>query len=125
MHAKLALAAALSGFALVNAQNPPAPTPSNAVVIEGDESYDGPVVKGTTGKLGDAQVVIGNPGATVYKATLPPSTVSGVRGYVLAQAGSGGKGIDFKVYFSGLPDPSTGPFSKSSLRMLIQNSSCG
>ena len=113
----IAAIAALSGLALVSAQNPPAPTPSNAVTIEGDASYDGPVIKGTTGKLGNAAVVSNNPAGVVYKATLPNSKTSGVRGSVTASSAS--QGLSFSVSLSGLPSSDLGPFSKSSIISVV------
>ena len=111
MWSNIALAA-LSGAALVTAQNPPAATPSNAVLISGDASYDGPVIPGTTGKLGNAALVNDNPVGAVYQAVLPATKQYG-RGYVKAVTGAGGKGIQFSVSFSGLPPATAGPFRMS------------
>ena len=113
---------ALSGLALVSAQNPPAPTPSSAVIIEGDPSFDGPVIPGTTGKLGNAQVVQGDPAGASYIATLPTTdtfTNTTIRGSVLATSGAGGTGVQFSVSLSGFPAGDVnGPYRKSWLLAL-------
>lgn len=111
MHSVIAIAALL-GQAVVQAQNPPAATPSNAVIIGGDASYDGPVIPGTTGKLGDAQVVTGNPVGVTYRLDFPNVPTSNIRGYVSASAPPNGVGAMFTVSLSGLPDASIGPFCK-------------
>lgn len=111
MRTTLALAA-LSSVVLVNAQNPPAATPSNAVIISGDASYDGPVIKGTTGKLGNAQVITNNPLGAQYKATFSDSKTY-VRGSLTAQTGPGGKGVQFSISVSGFPSANAGPFCTS------------
>lgn len=87
------LVTALSGLALATAQ---APTP----------------IPGTTGKLGDALVVKGNPVGVTYQAILPDSPKTGVRGYVAGTSSKDGTGVVFNVNIYGLPDPSLGPFSK-------------
>ncbi|KAI9808615.1 MAG: hypothetical protein M1825_003765 [Sarcosagium campestre] len=66
--------------------------------------------QGVTGKLGDALVVSDNPQGIEYTATLPDSEKNTVRGFIKAIAGPGGKGLDYTVELSGLPDASLGPF---------------
>ncbi len=105
MYTSIALLA-LSSLAHVSAQNPPAPTPSSAVTIEGDPSFDGPVIPGTTGKLGNAQIVQGNPAGVSYQATLPNTntfTDTTIRGSVKATSNSNGTGVVFSVNLSGFP----------------------
>lgn len=108
---------ALSGLALVSAQNPPAPTPSSAVTIEGDPSFDGPVIPGTTGKLGNAQVVSGNPEGASYVAQLPSVntfTNTTIRGSVKATTNAGGIGVGFSVDLTGFPAGDVnGPYRRS------------
>ena len=115
---------ALSGLALVSAQNPPAPTPSSAVIIEGGPSFDGPVIPGTTGKLGNAQIVQSNPIGVSYQATLPTTntfTDTTIRGYVKATSNANGTGVVFSVSFSGFPSEALeGPFCMSLLSQLIE-----
>lgn len=94
MHSTL-LIAALTSFAFVRAQ---APTP----------------VPGTTGQLGPAAEVEGNPPGVTYQAILPESKKSTIRGYVAGTSSPDGKGVVFNVNIYGLPDSSLGPF-----RMLI------
>ena len=53
-----AIAFALLGLALVNAQSPPVP--------------------GVTGQLGDAAITEGNPAGVTYTATLPDLNTTGV-----------------------------------------------
>lgn len=93
MHSTL-LIAALSSFALVRAQSP---TP----------------IPGTTGELGPAEEVEGNPPGVTYQAILPDSEKTTIRGYVTGTSSADGKGVDFNVNIFGLPDSSRGPFSKS------------
>lgn len=92
MHFTLFIAA-LSSFALARAQSP---TP----------------VPGTTGELGPAEEVEGNPPGVTYQAILPDSEKSTIRGYVTGTSSPDGKGVDFNVNLFGLPDSSLGPFSK-------------
>ena len=96
MHSTL-LIAALTSFAFVRAQ---APTP----------------VPGTTGQLGPAAEVEGNPPGVTYQAILPESKKSTIRGYVAGTSSPDGKGVVFNVNIYGLPDSSLGPF-----RMLISS----
>lgn len=92
MHSTLFIAA-LSTFALVHAQSP---TP----------------IPGTTGELGPAEEVEGNPPGVTYQAILPDSKKSTIRGYVAGTSSPDGKGVDFNVNIFGLPDSSLGPFRK-------------
>ena len=93
MHSTLFIAA-LSSFALVCAQSP---TP----------------IPGTTGQLGDAEEVEGNPPGVTYQAILPDSKKTTIRGYVTGTSSPDGNGVDFNVNIFGLPDSSRGPFSMS------------
>lgn len=106
MHSAIALAA-LSGLAFVNAQAP------GAILIEGSPVYDGPVIPGITGKLGNAAVTTNNPLGVSYTATLPQSPTTGVRGFVKATTNSNGSGVAIQVSLSGFPDASLGPFRQS------------
>lgn len=90
MHSTLFIAA-LSSFALARAQSP---TP----------------VPGTTGELGPAAEVEGNPPGVTYQAILPESKKSTIRGYVAGTSSPDGKGVDFNINIFGLPDSSLGPF---------------
>ncbi|TKA62800.1 hypothetical protein B0A49_09659 [Cryomyces minteri] len=63
----------------------------------------------STGLFGDAAVTRNNPIGEVYIATLPDSTITAVRGQVIATAAEDGTGVAFVVTFSGLPT-SGGPF---------------
>ncbi|KAG9237592.1 superoxide dismutase [Amylocarpus encephaloides] len=70
----------------------------------------------TTGALGNATVVDGNPLGVTYVATLPEKSSSNpndprgdVKGVVTAAAGANGVGVKFDVSFSNLPT-SGGPF---------------
>ncbi|KAL8781936.1 MAG: hypothetical protein Q9203_004091 [Teloschistes exilis] len=70
----------------------------------------GPIVPGTTGKLGDAAIVTTNPAGTTYTATLPNSTTSDIRGFVAGTSNANGTGVVFNINLSGFPDASLGPF---------------
>ena len=109
MHSAIAFAA-LSGLAIVKAQ---APVPG-ATLIEGSPSYDGPIIPGITGKLGNALITNNNPLGVSYTATLPDSPTTGVRGSITATSNSNGTGVAFSVSVFGFPDPSLGPFCESS-----------
>lgn len=65
----------------------------------------------TTGKLGDAKVVMNNPPMASYVATFPHDGMSKVKGQVTAMSGKGGKGVNFSLRFRGLPKEA-GPFSE-------------
>lgn len=71
---------------------------------------DGTPVPGTTGKLGDAQVVTGNPAGVTYTAVLPNSPSTGIRGYISGTTAPGGTGVTFNVNFYGFPSAALGPF---------------
>ena len=92
------LLAALSGLALTAAQV---------------NTINGPIVPGTTGKLGDAAITQQNPQGVTYQAILPDSQTSGVRGYVAGTSNANGTGVQFNINIYGLPDQSLGPFSMS------------
>ncbi|KAI4166792.1 MAG: hypothetical protein LQ343_007753 [Gyalolechia ehrenbergii] len=89
------LVATLTGFAVANAAAP----------------IDGNIVPGTTGQLGDAAIVQGNPVGVTYTAVLPDSPTTGIRGSIAGTTNANGTGVNFNVNLSGLPDPSLGPFS--------------
>lgn len=98
------LVTTLSGFALVSAQTPtPVPTP----------------IPGTTGQLGNAAVVEGNPAGVTYQAILPNSNKTGVRGYLAGTSNANGTGVNFNVNIYGLPDASLGPFRKSNQPIFV------
>ena len=103
MHSAIAFAV-LSGLAVVKAQTP------GATLIEGSPSYDGPVIPGITGKLGNALITNNNPLGVSYTATLPDSPTTGVRGSITATSNSNGTGVAISVSLFGFPDPSLGPF---------------
>lgn len=90
------LVATLTGFAVANAAAP----------------IDGNIVPGTTGQLGDAAIVQGNPVGVTYTAVLPDSPTTGIRGSIAGTTNANGTGVNFNVNLSGLPDPSLGPFCK-------------
>lgn len=71
---------------------------------------DGPVIPGTTGKLGNAAVVTGNPAGVTYTAVLPNSATSGIRGFISGTTAPGGTGVTFNVNFYGFPSAALGPF---------------
>lgn len=77
-------------------------------------SIDGPIIPGTTGKLGDAAIVQNNPVGVTYTATLPNSNTTGIRGYVSGTSAANGTGVTFNVNLSGFPSAALGPFRESS-----------
>ncbi|MCJ1226028.1 hypothetical protein MMC12_002677 [Toensbergia leucococca] len=99
MYSQLLLSA-LGGLALVNAQVTP--------LIDG--TIDGPVVPGTTGKLGNAAITESNPSGVTYQAILPNSNTTTIRGYIAGTSNSNGTGVVFNVNFYGFPSESLGPF---------------
>ncbi|KAK4695248.1 hypothetical protein P7C71_g2473, partial [Lecanoromycetidae sp. Uapishka_2] len=103
MHSAIALAA-LSGLGLVYAQTP------GAELIEGSPVFDGPVIPGTTGKLGNAAITTDNPAGVTYTAVLPNSNTTGVRGFVSATSNANGTGVLFNVNLYGFPSALEGPF---------------
>ncbi|KAI4214493.1 MAG: hypothetical protein LQ351_002910 [Letrouitia transgressa] len=64
----------------------------------------------TTGKLGDAAIVNGNPLGVTYTATLPNRPDTNIRGYISGTSNSNGTGVNFNINLSGFPSPSLGPF---------------
>ncbi|KAL9601357.1 MAG: hypothetical protein Q9179_002900 [Wetmoreana sp. 5 TL-2023] len=70
----------------------------------------GPIVPGTTGKLGNAAIVEGNPVGITYTATLPNRSTTDIRGFVAGTSNANGTGVNFVVNLSGFPDASLGPF---------------
>jgi len=93
-------ASALLSFAVIGAQ----------ALING--TIDGPIVPGTTGKLGNASIVTDNPVGVTYTALLPDTPKSGIRGYVAGTSNANGTGVNFNINIYGLPDASLGPFRK-------------
>ncbi|MCJ1372307.1 hypothetical protein MMC20_003530 [Loxospora ochrophaea] len=93
------LITALSAVALVRASVP---------LIDG--SIDGPVVPGTTGKLGNAAITEDNPAGVTYSAVLPNSNTTSIRGYVAGTSNANGTGINFNINLYGFPSESLGPF---------------
>ncbi len=91
------LVSALSGLALVCAQSDTVPV---------------------TGKLGDAEEVTNNPLGAIYVAELPNSEKNTVRGSITAESVPSGRGVQFKIAITGLPQTG-GPFSESNLRFLF------
>ena len=89
MHSPLLLAA-ISGMALVNAAVP---------------------VPGTTGLLGPAPIVQGNPAGVTYTAILPNKNTTGIRGYVAGSSNANGTGVNFNINLYGFPSADQGPFS--------------
>lgn len=70
-------------------------------------------VPGTTGKLGAAAIVEGNPKGVTYQAILPNKNTTGLRGYIAGTSNANGTGVVFNINFYGFPDFETfGPFSK-------------
>jgi hypothetical protein len=95
----VAATSALLSFAVVGTQ----------ALING--TIVGPVVPGTTGKLGNASVVTTNPGGVTYTAILPDTPNTSIRGYVAGTSNANGTGVNFNINIYGLPDMSLGPFS--------------
>jgi hypothetical protein len=60
----------------------------------------------------DAPVVSTNPVGAIYVATLPNQEKYTVRGSITGTSANDGKGVNFQVAISGLPNEG-GPFSKS------------
>lgn len=89
-------------------------------------SIDGPVIPGTTGKLGNAIITQNNPVGVTYTATLPNSNTTGIRGYVSGTSNANGTGVVFNVNIYGLPSAALGPFRKSTslLPLSIRAVSC-
>ncbi|KAH8710038.1 superoxide dismutase, partial [Phaeosphaeriaceae sp. PMI808] len=64
----------------------------------------------TTGKLGDAMVIMNNPPMASYVAMFPRNSMSKVKGRVTAMSGKDGLGVNFSLMVRGLPNEG-GPFS--------------
>lgn len=76
-------------------------------------------VPATTGQLGAAAIVQGNPKGVTYQAILPNKNTTGVRGYIAGTSNANGTGVVFNINFYGFPDFETfGPFSKFALCLL-------
>lgn len=70
-------------------------------------------VPGTTGELGPAAIVEGNPKGVTYQAILPNKNTTGVRGYIAGTSNANGTGVVFNINFYGFADFDThGPFSR-------------
>ena len=82
-------------------------------------TIDGPVIPGTTGKLGDAKITTNNPAGVTYTAFLPTSNSTGIRGYIAATSNANGTGVNFNVNLYGFPSASLGPFCKLSIVLKI------
>lgn len=76
-------------------------------------SIDGPIIPGTTGKLGDAAITRNNPAGVTYTAVLPNSNTTGIRGFVSGTSNANGTGVVFTMNLSGFPSAALGPFRKS------------
>ncbi|MCJ1305721.1 hypothetical protein MMC08_008537 [Hypocenomyce scalaris] len=83
-------------------------TTAQATLIDG--SIDGPIVPGTTGKLGNATITQDNPLGVTYSAVLPDSNTTGIRGYVAGTSNSNGTGVVFNINLYGFPSEALGPF---------------
>ncbi|MCJ1468056.1 hypothetical protein MMC07_006682 [Pseudocyphellaria aurata] len=88
MHSSF-IAAALTGLAVVHAALP---------------------VPGTTGALGPAEIVEGNPAGVTYTAILPNKNTTSIRGYVAGTSASNGTGVNFNINLYGFPSADLGPF---------------
>lgn len=84
------IATALTGLAVVHAALP---------------------VPGTTGALGPAEIVQGNPAGVTYTAILPNKNSTSIRGYVAGTSASNGTGVNFNINLYGFPSADLGPFS--------------
>ncbi|KAA6410836.1 MAG: Cu [Lasallia pustulata] len=73
-------------------------------------SIDGPIIPGTTGKLGDAAITRNNPAGVTYTAVLPNSNTTGIRGFVSGTSNANGTGVVFTMNLSGFPSAALGPF---------------
>lgn len=112
----VAATSALLSFAVIGTQ----------ALING--TINGPIVPGTTGKLGDAAIVKNNPVGVTYTAILPDTPKSTIRGYVAGTSNADGTGVNFNINLYGLIDTSLGPFSKLTLTLTLfsplRSSSC-
>ncbi|MCJ1396586.1 hypothetical protein MMC18_009477 [Xylographa bjoerkii] len=82
-----------------------------ALVNAQADSIFGPIIPGTTGKLGDAPVISNNTIGVTYQAVLPQSSTTGFRGYILGSSVTNGTGVVFSTNFYGFSDEaSLGPF---------------
>lgn len=68
-------------------------------------------VPGTTGELGPAEIVEGNPAGVTYTAILPNKNTTTIRGYVAGTSASNGTGVNFNINLYGFPSSDLGPFS--------------
>lgn len=68
-------------------------------------------VPGTTGELGPAEIVEGNPAGVTYTAILPDKNTTTIRGYVAGTSTSNGTGVNFNINLYGFPSAELGPFS--------------
>ncbi len=70
-----------------------------------------PLEPGVTGQLGDAQVVTDNPVGVTYRATLPETNRSSIRGFIEGTAQANGTGVRFTLDFTGFPSLDRAPYS--------------
>jgi hypothetical protein len=77
----------------------------------------------TTGKLGDAPVVLTNPVGSEYIANLPNNPNNPIRGSVVAISAPSGRGVRIAVTLSGLP-ASGGPFRTYCLHTALLRRRC-
>ena len=90
-----------------------------------NDGSDGPIVPGTTGKLGNATITQDNPLGVTYSAVLPDSNTTGIRGYVAGTSNSNGTGVVFNINLYGFPSEALGPFRKSPLPLPLPSTSPG
>lgn len=69
-----------------------------------------PLEPGVTGQLGDAQVVTDNPVGVTYRATLPETNRSSIRGFIEGTAQTNGTGVRFTLDFTGFPSLDRAPY---------------
>ena len=74
-------------------------------------SIFGPIVPGTTGKLGNATIISDNAIGVTYQAVLPESNTTGFRGYMIGTSVTNGAGVVFNTNFYGFDEEAAiGPF---------------
>lgn len=82
-------------------------------------------VPGTTGELGPAAIVEGNPKGVTYQAILPDKNTTGVRGYIAGTSNTNGTGVVFNINFYGFANfDILGPFSKLPLSLIVAVKTC-
>ncbi|MCJ1399476.1 hypothetical protein MMC11_002678 [Xylographa trunciseda] len=74
-------------------------------------SIFGPIIPGTTGKLGDAPIISNNTIGVTYQAVLPQSDTTAFTGYITATSVTNGTGVAFSANFYGFANETAlGPF---------------